>query len=474
MNCREARELAAAAAFGDLDDALRDEFDAHLRECDDCRRALEESRQVLQAISGSGAACTPPDLAARTTAAGRRRLKLARRRRRLAYAHALAAAAALVLVATWIGVTRSPREEPCGCWRYVAGDPGNSRHSDYALQGTPDQVLWERRVQGMAGAYKPLAWKRLIIVGAHPRRKTHRGGGRLLAFDSVTGELRWQRDFASGDFYKAKSFPDRCILDGVLYVTDGHSCRAVELASGRQIRRIEPPAEAGSWGYLTGREGRLYGLSRNGRTAFCVDAAGGRTLWSRATGGRPFVAALAGGRLYLSDGNGALLALEAASGNRLWRGEGSPRGKASVHACKGHVLVINGNDEVAAFSTATGARRWKRRIEGAFASGAALGEGVAYLLAGTAAVALSDGRLIWNRGEDANGLCSAPTLTGNRILAAAGREAGSLNVFAATGRVEASFGGAARRACDGAIVAGGRVYAVGGGTLRALRCTEPG
>ncbi len=453
---------------------MRPGLDEHVKSCESCRRAWDQSRRALEVIAGGVRDCATEGLEARVVEAGRAQLTVARRRRRLASVCVLVAAASLLLVATWMLAGRSTDEALCGCWRYVAGDPGNSRHSDYALRGTPDRVLWERRVQGTAGAFKPLAWKRLIVVGAHPGRKTHRGGGRLLAFDAVSGEVRWQRDFESGDFYKAKGFPDRCILGGVLYVTDSHSCLALELSTGRQLGRFDPPEEAMGWSYLTGEKDRLYGLSRDGRTAFCVEAASGRALWSRATGGKAFVPALVGNRMYLSVGDGSLLALDTADGRRIWRVSGSPGGRSSVHACGEHLLVMNSSDDVAAFSALGGGRLWSRNLKGAFASGAAMSGHVAYLLAGTTALSLSDGAILWQHGEDASGLCSAPTLTGDRVLAAAGKEAGSLNVFAATGRVEASFSGAARRACDGAIVAGGRIYAVGGGTLRAMACSTKG
>jgi outer membrane protein assembly factor BamB len=473
MDCDRARELIPAAELNELEEPQRGELIAHLEHCAGCRQLSAETRRAVALLGEAPTTLAPRGLSKKLITRGRADLAAARRRRRIVLFAASLAAASLLAVGVWL-LSGPGSEEPCGCWRYVAGGTGNCRHADSSLHGLPDRILWETPVNGTAGAYKLLAWKRLILVGAHPRRRTHRGGGRLLAFDSVSGEMRWQRDFPAGDFYKAKGFPDRCILDGILYVTDKSSCHVLELNSGRQLRRLEPPDDALGWSYLTAEGDRLYGLSRDGRTLFCVAALTGRQVWSRSLGGRAFVPALSAGRLVVATASGELAAFRATDGLELWRKPGAPPGRSTVHACAGNLLVLGESDEVAAFDPRNGKRQWKRTIKGAFASGAAIGENNAYLLAGTLAVSLRDGSTRWQRSEADNGLCSAPTLTGEQILATAGGELGSLSVFASDGALAGQLAGAARRACDGAIVAGGRIYAVGSGRLRAVACRPRG
>ncbi|GIV13369.1 MAG: hypothetical protein KatS3mg021_1651 [Fimbriimonadales bacterium] len=50
MNCRRAREHIEAYVFGDLDSALAEALEEHLKRCSDCRRLVEEQRKLMQAL----------------------------------------------------------------------------------------------------------------------------------------------------------------------------------------------------------------------------------------------------------------------------------------------------------------------------------------------------------------------------------------------------------------------------------------
>ena len=478
MDCREIRRLAAAAALGALEGAELEQSQHHLAACPTCHAEFGRNRRALDLAAAGTSAPVPETLAPRVAAAGRAELAAEGRRRgrRLWAAWLAASAAALLLAAGWVWQAGRPRPAaPCGCWRFVDGDPGNARRSESPAGLVPERVAWERSVAGAPGAYKPLAWKDLVIVGAEPERRTHRGGGRLLAFDSAGGAVRWTRDFPAGDFYKAKGFPDRCIVDGRLYLTDGESCLVLDAATGRELARFEPPESARGWSYLAAAGGSLYGAARDGRTVFCVEAAGGRPVWSRPVEPGVFVPALAGGKLYCATGAGALAALDAATGAELWRREAVlPPGKASVHARGALVLVLAGNDELAAFGSADGRPAWKRAMRGAFASGLAFGDEAVYLLGGSAALALADGAVLWQQAEPAGSVCAAPTAAGGGVLAPAGAAPGSLITLDRAGRSLGALSEAARRSCDGAIVAGGRIFTVADGKLLAVACRAGG
>ena len=73
MNCREFTEFLNDYFDGDLADAERDVFDAHLAECPDCRAYLETYRYTVRlsrvALTGPAPADLPEDLIAAILAA---------------------------------------------------------------------------------------------------------------------------------------------------------------------------------------------------------------------------------------------------------------------------------------------------------------------------------------------------------------------------------------------------------------------
>ncbi|HOX05802.1 MAG TPA: PQQ-like beta-propeller repeat protein [Planctomycetota bacterium] len=477
--CQEFRGLAAAAALGALDGPELDRFRKHLAGCPSCHAEFERCRRTLELAGAAFPPADPQRLASRIVSAGRSALEAeaGRRRLRLRLAAVCGAAAALLAVAGLVWVVSRPEPDPaCGCWRFVDGDSGNSRQADVTVGLVPERVAWEQSLTGLPGSFKPLAWKGLVVVGADPDKKTHRGGGRLTAFGATDGRVVWERDFPSGDFYKAKGFPDRCISDGRMYVTDGEACLVLEVASGRDLARIEAPGDALGWSYLAASDGKLYGTGRDGRAVFCIDAQTGSAIWTRRMEGSVFVPALAGGRLYCATGGGELLALDAASGSELWARSGAvPAGRSSLHARGGRVLVLSERDELLAFRAEDGLPAWTRREAGAFASGLAFGSDAVYLRGGSLAVRLADGGTLWQQAGAAGSVCAAPTVTGGRVLATAGRQAGSLSSLeGASGRPMGVLAAVAVRSCDGAIVAGGRIFTVTDGRLLALACRAKG
>jgi outer membrane protein assembly factor BamB len=420
-------------------------------------------------------------------------LALTRRGRRLLrIAPAVAAAAAAGLVALAWGFLLRPdgggEVEAAASWAFVNHDPGNSRCAGLAEFSLPDRAVWAREVEGAPGFYKPLAGEGLVVVGtlasgprvrlperAVPRSRGSgppsrlgvlrpRGGGGLVAFDAETGRVRWRREFESGDFLKAKAFPDRCLHEGRLYVADGESCLALDAATGKLLREIAPPAGVAGWSYLAAGGGRLYGCSRDGLKVFCVDAARASGLWCRKLARATFVPALSGETLFVHTDDGAVAALDAGTGSELWRTAGAtPGGEATVHAAEGKLVVLTARDELVSLDPSSGRLRWRREVGGAYASGLALGGGAAYLRGGTLALTLTDGRRLWRRERATGRLCSSPTALGACVLSAAGSAAGELNVIGPSGRRIGGLDDAARSACDGAIVLGDAVYTVAGG-----------
>lgn len=477
MDCSQASDLMSAVALGDLRGPELADFERHLSMCPSCRAEFTRARETLRLLTDGACAAVPEGVLDLVLAAGRAELARRPGRRLLRVAVSVAAAGIALLLGLWSWREPPDRIVPgadCLCWRFVGRDPGNSRLVDTSAVRVPERVLWGQKIESGAACCKPLAWKDLVIIGTRPTHLSRRGGA-LVAFDARDGRVRWRRSFASGDLYKAKGFPDRCIQDGRFYLTDGDRCLVFEAATGRELAAFEPPEEAIGWGYLTAFGSRLYGAARDGRTVFCLDATSGRPLWSRPAGGAVFVPALSDGRLYLHTDTGVVAALEASSGGRIWRRNSvTGGGRGSVHARDDRVLILTERGEVVALDGMTGRTAWKRAVHGAFYSGLALGRDSVHLLAGTLALEVTSGRILWRQHGRFHGICSAPTLAGGHILAAAGRELGSLSVFDRSGKLVRTIDNAALWACDGAIVSGGRVYTVGGGRLVALSCGTGG
>ena len=485
MNCAQARERISAAMLGALRGAERENLEAHCVHCADCRDEYECACETLAQLAAGPT--LPRGLLQRVQASGQAELALERNRRlrwrSLAVRAAmLAVAAALFLVfsggrsplappSDTQVLVQSPVEYAPGAssqWCFVAGDSGNSRHIDTSTLQVPNQILWEQLVGGEAGAYKPLVWEDSILVGVLPASK-QKVGGSLVAYSAADGQQRWRRDFTSGDFFKARNFPDRCIHSNRLYVTDGTQCLVLDTATGRVDSSFDPPAPAQGWRYLAAQGSSLFGVSRDGRTVFCVDAGTGAARWQYATAAPTHLPALHAGRLILHTRTGTVLALHAGTGEELWRQEHPAlTAEASVHAHGDGVLVVSERDEILALRAANGERLWSRRLPGAFASGLALGDQAVYLLGGSVACSLADGKTIWRQAGLLKGLCSAPTLAGERVLTSAGNRFGSLNVLAASGEVLGAMAEAAKWACEGAVIGGGRIFTIGGGRLMAL------
>jgi outer membrane protein assembly factor BamB len=486
MDCAEARERMAEAALGDLPGDLAAALAQHVAACASCRSEYEALADTLRLVADADMRPLGPEETKRVLAPARRALAATPRRQRLRRVLArVATAAAMLLGAGVLWMTRDvgPETGDCRCWRFVQGDPGNARRVDVGALRLAAQTLWSQPVHGTPGGYKPLAWQEVVVVSgaaaeidgrasASSAAWLRKQGGEVRAFEAATGRERWRRAFPSGDLYKGKEFPDRCIVNGRLYLTDGAQCLVLDLATGSDLARLDPPAGARGWSYLTAEGDRLYGAARDGRTLFCLEAAKGRVRWTRALDAPEYVPALAAGRLFVHAEDGAVFALDAATGRDLWRREVPDLlGRSSVHARGKRLFVVTQKDEVLALRTRDGGYLWRQRVPGAYASGLALGDEAVYTQGGAVTLALADGRVLRAPAGPVSGVCAAPTVAGSHVLAPGGPQAGRLSLLNLAGAVAFHLDHVAQRACDGAIVANGRVYLVGDDHLVALAST---
>lgn len=468
MDCPHAHRLMDRALLGE---AGREELallEEHLSRCPACREAFDRLRSAL-GLTPLEVRRPPLDLAHRLLRVLRPRLAAARSRRlwrrRLAGAGlALGCAAAVVLAVVALSPRPTVVRRVCTCWRFVQGDSGNSRWRPFPPDLPPTGGAWSCTVE--ENLYKPIAWRNLLVVGAS-RGDRLRRGGMLLAFDTRTGRLRWKRTLPSGDLYKASNFPDRCILAGKLYITDGQRCLVWEAATGRHIASFYPPAGVEGWGYLTATRGVLVGLSRDGGTVFSLDAVDSRVLWVRRLEGSAYIPALCAGCLYLATDRGEVVCLSVADGRLRWRRRGAaPRVRSSLHARGRWLILVSLTGEIRAFVRATGKPLWRRRVPGAFFSQVAIGEGVLYARGGEVALALADGRTLRRRTGPPTGRYSPPAALGNQLVTTRTRP-GALSTVDPRGRTATLLSGLPSRGCLGPIVSRGRVFVLRGGRLYA-------
>ncbi|MBL8026054.1 MAG: PQQ-binding-like beta-propeller repeat protein [Fibrobacteres bacterium] len=375
----------------------------------------------------------------------------------------LFAAAAVIAVAFTIYNIPGKTAPQAEGWLFVAGDAGNSRVVESELVSTTTsstELAWRAEVKSATGAYKPLAWNGLIIAG-----KGYGKGGGLIAFDAVTGELKWEQSFSSGDLFKNRRFPDRCILGNRLYMTDGEVCHVVNPLTGDKLGTFAPLKGEG-WSYLSASGTSLLGLSKDGRTLFSINKDDGSLQWSQKLPSPSFVPALLNNTLFCQTDNGNVTAFNSANGSIIWTSQDSKLdGKAFLQAKGKHLCVITENDRIALLSTLTGKMLWETDHDGVFNKGAAISDSIVYLTGGNEAVYANTGEPVWKidgtAGEKA--ICASPTLINGRVIASSAIERGSISIIDNDGSVISSMQALDSRACDGAIILGNRIFTVGSG-----------
>jgi hypothetical protein len=100
----------------------------------------------------------------------------------------------------------------------------------------------------------------------------------------------------------------------------------------------------------------------------------------------------------------------------------------------------------------------------------AVGDEALYVADGRTALSITDGQILWR--HYAKHPCAAPTVAGGRLLTTSGGDSGGLAVLSPQGE---SLGGLVEMldsACEGLIVARGKIFAVERGRLLAVACKQ--
>lgn len=398
------------------------------------------------------------------------RVLLKNQHRKNRFTYTLAIAAVLLIAAGSISFFYQRMTEPLSDksgWNFVLGDAANSRHSE--SDALPTRVNWTAQLPGASGVFRPLAWKNLIIVSSG--NGVFQAGSKLVALDAMDGGVKWSLDFNSGDFYKSRRFPDRCIQQEHLYLTDGEKCLVIAPLTGQLLKKLSPPVSANGWNYLSASNGKIFGLSRNGKLLFCINPDDGQTLWSKPLPSPSFIPALSKEQLYCHLENGEVISVNCKNGNISWQKEVRIHAKSSVHIYRNTLAILGENDSLAVMDLRTRTLRFVTQSNGLFSAGLALGGSSIILKGGLLAFSAEDGTQLWNKSlPQSSLLCSAPTLLKNHLLTTSGMIGGSLKVLTTDGTPISFVHAQAGSACDGAIVVNNRVFTVGGGKIIAFGC----
>jgi len=311
MNCRQVRDQLALWATGDVTPAQRRRLESHLASCPACREAADEYRAAVAGVRASAApTAVRAEALERVRSAGAAAIRTERRRTWLRRGIRLGAAlAATVLVGVGIGYLLDVLSGPASPGRRLATGPD------------PSAERW--RYEGMEADRASPAEN--VVVRGHRLYAVRRGtaGGAVVAIDTAAGEAVWESPLAR---------PGYLVVDGgrIYCVTldeGGPALVALGTADGRPV-----------WRYGVGSRGVALRFSRpvplagttlrstSGRVAWTVgatvhvlDAATGRSAWTRALPEGPLSAVVVAGEDLLVAGREALYGLDPASGRERWR-----------------------------------------------------------------------------------------------------------------------------------------------------------
>jgi outer membrane protein assembly factor BamB len=212
----------------------------------------------------------------------------------------------------------------------ATGAPGQAQPgSEYAFAAAGGRLLWHHAIATTGGALSPAVSHGVAYAatsgdfGSLPQLQP----GRLVAFDALTGRVRWSRTPASG-VYESPS-----VSGGVVYVGGVSAVDAFTLAGNRLWSRAFPAQPGGLFTTPTVSDGRVFVGFQEGPCFCALSAATGRVLWRdpSAQGDQFSPASVAGGVVYGVDED-TLEALDARTGRVLFAGPDPTAGQPAIGA----------------------------------------------------------------------------------------------------------------------------------------------
>ena len=259
-------------------------------------------------------------------------------------------------------------------WTHNYATPGNTYCSESRLVKAPFGVLWygepgpADRIERHSTPPVPL-----IVDG----RVVTLGYDRVIAYDAYNGIELWRREILGVTAsHMGLDTPNIAAEGSSVFVLVGRrECLELDLATGRTLRTIPPPAWPGRkesfWSYLAVDERTIYGSrseidTRRRRpqettsdAVFALDRRTGRLRWAYEGGGIEHVGiCLAGGRMFLIDGRLTDSEKRRAVGTPVPR----PAGEAVPTDGRGRALPPR-LGKLVAIDAAKGTVLWRRPLE---------------------------------------------------------------------------------------------------------------
>lgn len=244
---------------------------------------------------------------------------------------------ALPLAAIALSFITTANAESWPGWRGPRGD-GTCLEQNVPTNWNPAGALWKIELPGQGHA-SPIVWgNRICTATALPDTEERV----LLCLDRATGKLLWQQTVARGPLEKinkensyASGTPatDGERVFAAFRVGDDIVVAAHDLASGKQLWRVQPGTHAGEWGFSN--EPVLYkdkvildGDSKGDSFLIALSRTDGKTLWrvNRTRRGisysAPFIRELAGRMQLIQCGDRSVTSFDPDTGRQLWQVDG--------------------------------------------------------------------------------------------------------------------------------------------------------
>jgi len=241
----------------------------------------------------------------------------------------------------------------------------------YSLDEATGRAVW-RYDSGRCGWASPALASHLVFetfIG-NPECGSRVRDGQVLAFDALTGHVRWHRRVGP-----TESSP--LVAHGAVYIGDWNGrVWSLDAASGRVLwtRDLHGPIK----GSLALAGGRL-AIGTYGGDVVSLDARTGRVLWTSGGHGRLYSSpAVAYGRIYIGSLDGGVYAFGAASGRLLWSRPTGSYVYASPAVWRHSVLVGSYDHRFYALDAGTGELRWRFDADGPISGSATVIDGLVY------------------------------------------------------------------------------------------------
>lgn len=244
---------------------------------------------------------------------------------------------ALLLCGLLAAAAGTTQAEPWPGWRGPRSD-GTSIEQNVATNWDPAGAIWKTQLPGKGHA-SPIVWGDYVCTVTGLAASTERI---LLCLDRKSGKMLWQQTVVRGPLEKlhkensyASSTP---VTDGnrvfvTFRVGENLIVAAHDLATGKQLWRVQPGTHEGEWGFsnppvLFKDKVIIDGDSKGNSFLIALNRDDGKTLWrnNRTNQGisysAPFIRKLAGKVQLIQCGDRSVTSFDPDTGEQLWTVDG--------------------------------------------------------------------------------------------------------------------------------------------------------